>query len=134
LCQAKSTTERSRDRLPSRKVVPLPVVGLTAADSIEDWAGRYLDAAVRGVRSVEVADRIALHLARFADHFTAGHGHDRLSAVVRREVVAWRTDWIPGGSDHDRRPNHGQWAAVEKRSSVDAPRDHVSDREGIVAA
>jgi len=37
--------------------VPLPVDGLTAPDSIEDWAGRYLDAAVRGVRSTEVADR-----------------------------------------------------------------------------
>ena len=58
--------------MPSRKVVPLPLGGLTAPDSIEDWAGRYLDAAVRGVRSVEVADKIALHLARFADHFTAG--------------------------------------------------------------
>lgn len=80
-----------RRRLPSRKVVPLPVAGLTAADAIEDWAGRYLDAAVRGVRSGEVADKIALHLARFADHFTAAHGHERLSAVVRREVVTWRT-------------------------------------------
>jgi alkylation response protein AidB-like acyl-CoA dehydrogenase len=73
--------------LPSRKVVPLPVGGLTATDSIEDWAGRYLDAAVRGVRSAEVADKIALHLARFADHFTAAHGHERLTAVVRRELL-----------------------------------------------
>ena len=80
-----------RRRLPSRKVVPLPVGDLTATDSIEDLAGRYLDAAVRGVRSAEVADKIALHLARFADHFTAAHGHERLTAVVRREVVAWRT-------------------------------------------
>lgn len=80
-----------RRRLPSRKVVPLPIDGLTATDSIEAWAARYLDAAVRGVRSAEVADKIALHLARFADHFTAAHGHERLTAVVRREVVAWRT-------------------------------------------
>jgi integrase len=70
--------------------VPLPIDGLAAPDSIEAWAGRYLDAAVRGVRSAEVADKIALHLARFRDHFTAAHGHDRLSAVVRREVVGWR--------------------------------------------
>jgi hypothetical protein len=42
------------------KVVPLPIGGLTAADSIEDWACRYLDAAVRGVRSAEIADKIAL--------------------------------------------------------------------------
>jgi hypothetical protein len=79
-----------RRRLPSRKVVPLPIGGLTAPDAIEALAGRYLDAAVRGVRSAEVADKIALHLARFRDHFHTTHGHDRLSAVVRREVVAWR--------------------------------------------
>ncbi|MFI1197238.1 hypothetical protein ACH4T9_28820 [Micromonospora sp. NPDC020750] len=51
------------------------------------WAGRYLDAAVRGLRSAEVA----LHLARFRDYSHAAHGHERLSAVVQREVVAWRT-------------------------------------------
>lgn len=90
--QVAAPQDRSdRRRLPSRKVVPLPIGGLTATDSIEDWAGRYLDAAVRGVRSAEVADKIALHLARFADHFTAAHGHERLTAVVHREVVAWRT-------------------------------------------
>ncbi|WP_405109108.1 site-specific integrase [Micromonospora sp. NBC_01405] len=50
------------------------------------WAGRYLDAAVRGLRSAEVADEVALHLARFRNHF-----HERLSAIVQREVVAWRT-------------------------------------------
>lgn len=63
--------------MPSRKVVPLPIDGLTAPDSIEAWASRYLDAAVRGVRSAEVADKIALHLARFRDHFHTVHGHDR---------------------------------------------------------
>ncbi|WP_131770932.1 hypothetical protein [Candidatus Protofrankia californiensis] len=63
---------------------------MDAADAIEAWAGRYLEAAVRGVRSPEVTDKIALHLGRFADYFHTVHGHDRLSAVVRREVVAWR--------------------------------------------
>jgi hypothetical protein len=41
-------------------------------------------------RSTEVADKIAMHLARFHDHFHTTHGHDRRLAVVRREVVAWR--------------------------------------------
>ena len=68
----------------------MPIGPLGAADSIEEWASRYLDAAVCGVRSVEVAGKIALHLARFRDHFADAHGHERLSAVVRREVVAWR--------------------------------------------
>src|SRR5450759_3014868 len=63
-----------RRRLPSRNVVPLPIGPLGAADSIEEWASRYLDAAVCGVRSVEVAGKIALHLARFRDHFADAHG------------------------------------------------------------
>jgi hypothetical protein len=50
--------------LPSRKVVPLPIGGLAGPDSIEAWAGRYLDAAVRGVRSAEVTDKIAYHRSR----------------------------------------------------------------------
>ena len=79
-----------RRRLPSRKVVPLPVSGLAGPDSIEAWAARYLDAAIRGVRSAEVTDKIALHLARFRDHVHEEHGHERLSAVIRREVLGWR--------------------------------------------
>ncbi|MGH3599491.1 MAG: tyrosine-type recombinase/integrase [Pseudonocardiaceae bacterium] len=79
-----------RRRLPSRKVAPLPIGGLSGPDSIEAWAGRYLDAAVRGVRSAEVTDKLALHLARFGDHVHAERGHERLSAVVRREVLGWR--------------------------------------------
>jgi site-specific recombinase XerD len=71
--------------------VPLPVGGLDPEqDSIEAWAGRYLEAAVRGVRSAEVADKTALHLARFADWHAAAYGHGRLSTVVRRDVVGWR--------------------------------------------
>jgi integrase len=70
--------------------VRVPIGGLEAADSIEEWASRYLDAAVCGVRSVEVPGKIALHLARFRDHFADAHGHERLSAVVRREAVTWR--------------------------------------------
>lgn len=53
--------------------MPLPIGGLAAPDSLEGaWAGRYLDAAIRGVRSAEVADKIALHLARFGDTATNG--------------------------------------------------------------
>jgi hypothetical protein len=80
-----------RRRLHSRKVVLLPTGGHGTSDANEAWAGRYLDAAVRGVCSTEVTDKIALHLARFRDHFHAARGHDRLSAVVQREVVTWRT-------------------------------------------
>ena len=85
-----------RRGLPSRKVVPLPIGGLVGPDSIEAWAACYLDAAVLGVRSSEVTDKIALHLARFRDHFYDAHGHERLSAVIRREVLGWR-DHLAGG-------------------------------------
>ncbi|MCU1500550.1 MAG: site-specific integrase [Acidimicrobiales bacterium] len=91
-------TRPDRRRLPSRKVVPLPIDGLSGPDSIEAWAGRYLDAAVRGVRSAEVTDKIALHLARFRDHVQDAHGHERLSAVVRREVLGWR-EYLAGNPD-----------------------------------
>jgi integrase len=80
----------NRRRLPSRKVVPIPIGGPDAADSIEDWVSRYLDAAIHGVRSDEVTAKIALHLGRFREHFADTQGHERLSAVIRREVVAWR--------------------------------------------
>jgi hypothetical protein len=43
-----------------------------------------------GVRSVEGVGKTAWHLARFRAHFADAHGHERLSAVVRREVVASR--------------------------------------------
>ena len=61
-----------------------------AGDSLATWTQRYLDLAVRGVRSDEVAGKIARHLDRFAAWFTAGYGHDRVSAVTPREVAAWR--------------------------------------------
>ncbi len=61
------------------------------SDSVETWIDRYLALAVTGVRSTGVADKIRLHLARFAAFFRQLYGHDRLSACVRRDVVAWQT-------------------------------------------
>jgi len=59
-------------------------------DSLEAWIDRYLALAVRGVRSVGVADKIARHLARFTAFFGDAYGHDRLSTCLRRDVVAWQ--------------------------------------------
>ena len=61
-----------------------------ADDSLAAWAQRYLDLAVRGVRSDEVAGKIARHLDRFTAWLIGGLGHDRISAVTPREVAAWR--------------------------------------------
>ena len=50
---------------------------------------RYLDLAVRGVRSDEVTGKITRHLERFVGWLAAGLGHDRVSAVTPRKVAAW---------------------------------------------
>jgi integrase len=81
---------QDRHKITSRKIVGLPDRLTEADDSLTVWAGRYLELAVAGVRSAEVAGKIARHLARFADWFTAAYGHDRVSAITSREVAAWR--------------------------------------------
>jgi hypothetical protein len=60
-------------------------------DSLAAWSERYLALAVTGVRCAAVTDKITLHLARFGTFFLQRYGHDRLSACVRRDVVAWQT-------------------------------------------
>lgn len=61
------------------------------------WAERYGRLAVRGVRSAEVAKRIALHLLRFERYLESSYGHDRLSTVVRRDVTGWRDQQVAAG-------------------------------------
>ncbi len=85
-------TASDHGRLPSRKAGGLPPAGLAVADCVGAWVGRYLELAVQGVRSPEVAGKITAHLARFADYITAAYGHDRMSAVVRRDVAGWRDE------------------------------------------
>ena len=70
-------------------------------DSLAAWSGRYLDLAVAGVRSPEVARKITRHVGRFQSWFVAGFGHDRISAVTLREVAAWR-DHLAAAGQTDR--------------------------------
>jgi site-specific recombinase XerD len=81
---------RDRRKITSRKVIDPDRGPATAGDSLTAWTQRYLDLAVRGVRSAEVTGKIARHLERFAAWLIAGLGHDRVSAVTPREVAAWR--------------------------------------------
>jgi integrase len=75
----------------ARKVNGLPNADFTTVpDSLAAWIGRYLTLAVVGVRSPTVARKIALHLDRFARFFVASYGHDRVSTVLKRDVVSWR--------------------------------------------
>jgi hypothetical protein len=68
-----------RRRLPSRKAI-----------TVSAWGARYEELALTGVRSREVTERIALHLRRFGEYLSVTYGHERLTSVVRRDVVGWR--------------------------------------------
>src|SRR5215217_48156 len=76
-------TSRKVERVSDRLVGSAP-------DSLAAWMERYLALAVVGVRSEEVAKKIALHLERFAAFYKEGYGHERISTVLRRDVVAWQ--------------------------------------------
>ncbi len=61
-----------------------------APDSLAYWMARYQTLAVQGHRSDAVGKKIALHLHRFRAFFQERYGHDRISALVRRDALAWR--------------------------------------------
>ena len=70
----------------------MPFAG-AAPDTVESlsaWVTRYLTLAVVGVRSEEVADKIALHLQRFATFYKEAYGHERIRNVLKRDVLAWQ--------------------------------------------
>ena len=66
-------------------------------DSLAVWASRYLELAVVGVRSATVAEKAALHLGRFVASFKETYGHERISAVVRRDVRSWQASLLERG-------------------------------------
>jgi integrase len=86
-----TTTAQQLANFTSRKVTGLADT-LTEAvpDSLTAWMARYLTFAVVGVRSPAVAEKIALHLDRFIRFFTASYGHDRISTLLKRDVLAWQ--------------------------------------------
>lgn len=99
---------------------PLPP---TTVDSLAVWAERYQQLAVAGVRSESVAQKIALHLARFLQFFRAAYGHDRLSACLRRDVVAWQQELIDQALAPATVNNHlASLSAFTSWVSVHAPR------------
>ena len=70
-------------RKVKRAAEPLP-------DTIGTWMERYLDLAVRGVRSESVTQKIALHLDRFRTFFLEAYGHEWIGACLPRDVAAWQ--------------------------------------------
>lgn len=65
--------------------------------SLSEWVGKYLELAVIGVRSETVAEKAALHLGRFIEFLEEAYGHDRISAVVRRDVHDWQRSLVEQG-------------------------------------
>lgn len=64
----------------------------TEPDSLAYWLERYQHLAVQPVRSEAVTRKIALHLERFLTYFKQTYGHDRISTLVQRDVLAWQLD------------------------------------------
>ncbi|MGH3546738.1 MAG: tyrosine-type recombinase/integrase [Pseudonocardiaceae bacterium] len=83
-------TPEDRREFASRKMLAVLGVPEAASETASFWIEAYPTAAVRGVRSTEVAGKITRHLARFRDWFAEGFGHDRIAAVTAREVTLWR--------------------------------------------
>ena len=63
----------------------------TVPDSLAAWINHYQHLAITGVRSIAIAQKIALHLQRFHAFFFQRYGHDHISACLRRDVLAWQT-------------------------------------------
>ncbi len=59
-------------------------------DNLSAWIERYQQMAVIGVRSQAVARKIELHLGRFRDFYRQTYGHERISACLKRDVLAWQ--------------------------------------------
>src|SRR5260370_22521196 len=85
-----ANTSQDPGEFASGKAVTVPGMPPDGGDTVGFWVEAYLGAAVRGVRSAEVAGKIARHLGRFRAWFLDGFGHDRVAAVPAREVASWR--------------------------------------------
>lgn len=59
-------------------------------DSLEAWIACYLGATIVGVRDEGVAKKIALHLKRFQQFIDQRYGQERISMVLKRDVLRWR--------------------------------------------
>jgi integrase len=85
------------EKYTSRKVKGAPGRDEETPDSLNSWIERYLALAVSGVRSEAVAEKIALHLGRFASHYREAYGHDRISTLLKRDVREWQRSLVAQG-------------------------------------
>jgi site-specific recombinase XerD len=92
-------TSRKMQEALRREIASIP-------DALSAWIANYLQFAVVGVRSEAVAQKIALHLARFQAFFVDAYGHDRISTCLKRDVVAWQHHLEAQGLAHATINNH----------------------------
>jgi integrase/recombinase XerC len=76
----------------SRKVI---AVYDEAEDLLTTWKNRFLESEIKGERDPDTVKKIDLQVQRFIDFFRKQYGHERVSAVVRRDVLAW-LDYLYG--------------------------------------
>ncbi len=69
-------------------------------DSLGAWTDIYRRLALNGVRSETVIRKISLHLERFIAYFEDAYGHDRISQMLRRDVLQWRAHLEDSGLAH----------------------------------
>jgi integrase len=92
-------------------------------DSLSSWAQAYLDLAVTGVRADSSVQKVELHLSRFITFFQKRYGHERISTVLPRDVVAWRDELDEKGVQVE----EGTWQPLA-RSTVN---NHLASLSGF---
>jgi site-specific recombinase XerD len=98
---------RDLEEIASRKVMVVPRPFLSNyPDSIQSFIDLYLQLAVYGIRSEEVAKKIRLHISRFHNFFVESYGHDRISACLKRDVLAWQSYLLAQGMAPSTVNNH----------------------------
>lgn len=59
------------------------------SDQLTVWKDRFMEEEIYGDRSPNIEAKIEKQLQRFIDFFLIRYGHERVSAVTKRDVKAW---------------------------------------------
>lgn len=59
------------------------------SDQLSVWKERFMEEEIQGDRSPNIETKIDKQLQRFIDFFRNRYGHERVSAVTKRDVKAW---------------------------------------------
>ncbi len=77
------------DQIGSRKrAQALTSLLASLEDELSIWVDIYLDLVIEGVRSREIAQKIALHLAHFRGFFQQRYSYERISTVHQVSLEA----------------------------------------------